>query len=380
MGVSRPPLRAAFWAICASLLLMLLATLSDPYRVRQSLLTQRSADGSRADVAASGTRDQRTLQSDQKTGAALTQHPDVDRSFGSALITREAAVSTPPTGDHADSAPLAGTVQMHVVSAGDAGGPPRYSRPVVRPAMPILAPGEVTGPTTGGRFEELPPPPELAQQRESIHAPLVAAEADLDHATQLALERLQLETELLTLRHDLSHSIESRQIEQMQHLQQQQGTLLEQQQQTAERLEELADHLATQSARLDRLFETQAMDAPPETTGAAAHDAPGGPHLEQTADGRHRLWLVIESDDVAGILERLGRWSSASALQEPRPPMISSTIVEPQPRYLAPPSAYSDPTPLSDLESPPGSVSGGATPPPGSPTGGPLFAPPGICR
>lgn len=384
MGESRPPLRAAFWAISAALLLMLLATLSDPYRVRQSMLARRTPVGPSSDVATPHSDKDGPLPADDRVRSdPLTPSEDAGTSPDSALIAREAAVPT-PTSDHpAERDRFTGGAETHVVSNAKGGGRRQVSRPTERSAMPILAPGELTGAPKAGRFEELPPPPELAPERDSIDDPLMAADAERDRETERALERLQLETELLTLRHDLTHSIESRQIEQIQHLQQQQNTLLERQQQTAERLEQLTDQLASHSARLERLYEAQARDVPSQATGRMV---PGQPahepvdesdrerRFEQTGGGRHRLSLVIESDDVAGILERLGRWSAATALEQTSPPVSRSTFAEPQPRYLAPPPTHSDPAPLSDLEHSHQSVSPGPT------TGGPLFAAPAICR
>jgi hypothetical protein len=360
MGESRPPLRAAFWAISAALLLMLLATLSDPYRVRQSLLARRAPEHSR-----SGTQID-APNADQRPHSEAVPSPAGDHtgSFESLFVAEDAAGLASPTDTATPDAPVTSGAQMHVVSAGDNGERRHIARPVERPAMPILSPGELSGPTAGGRFEELPPPPEFDTASDLMaDGYAVEGAADLSLEAERALERLRLETELLTLRHDLNRSIDSRQIEQIQHLQQQQSTLLERQQQTAERLEQLADHLAAQSTRLDRLFEERAQVAPSPTTG-----------------GRHRLSFVIESDDVAGILERLGRWSSDAALEHAAPPVTRSAFVDPQPRYLAPPPHHSDPTPLTDLERP----TDESVPPrlaiPAPVTGGPLFAPPAICH
>jgi hypothetical protein len=369
MGESRPPLRAAFWAISAALLLMLLAALSDPYRVRQSLLARRDPAPPNTNIATTplppsgegGRFSVDRVLSDDLTPDNSVTAPE------SALIARQSAVRIPPTDHAAQVAPVFVGAQMQVVSAGDARERRHITRPLERPAMPILSPGELTGPTAGGRFEELPPPPEFHSAQDLIADGYGEADGamDLSLDAERALERLRLETEVLTLRDDLNRLIASRQLAQIEHVQQRQSDLLERQQQTAERIEQLADQLAAQSARLDRLFEERGQLASPSEP-----------------DGRHRLSLVIESDDVPGVLERLGRWSAANALAPAAPPVTRSAFVEPQPRYLAPPPAHSDPAPLSDLQSPPDELvsPGLVAPAPRPMTGGPLFAPPAICR
>jgi hypothetical protein len=397
MDDSRLPLRVAFWAISAALVLVLLATLSDPYQVRQSLLARRGSDRSppattaKPDIGGSISPTDRPLIPSESPDS-LDELPV--RSVEVPSIRVPAVASAQPDKHPVFSAGASNAVRAHNVSAGELERRRSATRPVERPAMPILAPGEVTGASAGGRFEELPPPPGMGPQQEAIEGPIESeGEFRISSTEAQALQQLKLETELLSLRHDLTLSLESRQSEQVRYLQEQQMLLLERQRQTADRLDQLAEQIANQSARPERPLHSrqqlQERNQPATITRETRFDGEAsvgnagavvrvGPRLEETADGRRRLTLVIESDDFAGIVERLNRWSAAAG-QSSSTPAVRSSTAEPPARFLAPPPAHADPTPLTDREASPAAPSQKQNAH-RSATGGPRFAVPPAFR
>src|SRR5690606_35377723 len=173
----------------------------------------------------------------------------------------------PIPADEPPSGSLTGGARTQVVTVNRDAEQPVFARAVARPAMPILSPGALTGSMNDGRFEELPPPPGAEAEEASVFTPGSGLET-LDPADPIdpALQRLQLENELLSLRHELNLSMESRQTEEIQALQQQQRSLLERQQQTANRLDRLTQQITAQAARLERLcldLEDSAATFPP---------------------------------------------------------------------------------------------------------------------
>lgn len=330
MRLLRPPLRTAFWAISAALMLMLMLALSDPHRVRESLLSMRSQTAAEPAVT--------RLGGNEDDG---TEPTPILAAAGSV------ATQTPVRGKPKDPSPVVSPTLAvtNVRSPSDDPEPTPATKltedRLIQPAMPILTPSSLHGEHAPGVFVELPPPPGMGLETESGPASESTLPGMGIHAEISSSAPRELVAEFRELQRDVRR-LEQRQAEKhLSMLYERQAELLKQQQKAAGRLRRLARQLESHLDRIARIdperdATSSAVPArvPPPLDPVSQGDSQL--HTLKTPNGSERFYLVIESENVSDVIERLASWSQDAS--EPDPPSEAALPnVEPRPQYIVPP-------------------------------------------